>query len=268
MSEMDKDKQIRKYPFLPMPIIDTPFQRIGIDIVGPMIRTRKRNMYLLTIVDYATRYPEAIPLSNIRAETVVDALIQVFTRIGLPREIVHDQGTNFRSKVMKSICSRLHITQIATSARHQQTNGMTERFHGTLKNMMRSLTEDQMKHWDEYIPSFLFAYREVPCATTGYAPFELLYGRKIRGPLSILKDMWVSSDSDPNDVVTHLLSMCKRIPKLLQDANENTRKSQKKMKKNYDKNATPGNLRQVKGYWYFFQRGLQSLTTSGRDRML
>lgn len=196
-------------------------------------------MYLLTIVDYATRYPEAIPLSNIRAETVVDALIQVFARIGLPREIVHDQGTNFMSKVMKSICSRLHITQIATSARHQQTNGMTERFHGTLKNMMRSLTEDQMKHWDEYIPSFLFAYREVPCATTGYAPFELLYGRKIRGPLSILKDMWVSSDSDPNDVVTHLLSMRKRIPKLLQDANENTRKSQKKMKKNYDKNATP-----------------------------
>ncbi|PIK35780.1 hypothetical protein BSL78_27400 [Apostichopus japonicus] len=112
-----------------------------------MIRTRKRNMYLLTIVDYAARYPEAIPLSNIRAETVVDALIQVFARIGLPREIVHDQGTNFMSKVMKSICSRLHITQIATSARHQQTNGMTERFHGTLKNMMRSLTEDQMKHW-------------------------------------------------------------------------------------------------------------------------
>ena len=97
-----------------MPVIDAPFKRIGIDIVGPLIRTRSKKLYLLTVVDHGTRYPEAIPLSNIRAETVVDALIGIFARIGLPHEIVHDQGTNFVSRVMKSMCNKLKIAQILT----------------------------------------------------------------------------------------------------------------------------------------------------------
>ncbi|XP_072030803.1 uncharacterized protein [Amphiura filiformis] len=234
---LDKGKQTRKAPLLPMPVIDVPFKRIGIDIVGPFERSRKRNMYLLTICDYTTRYPEAVPLTNIRAETVVDALVTVFARVGIPHEIVHDQGTNFMSKVMVSLCTKLCITQLKASVRHQQTNGMTERFHGTLKNMLRSLTTEQQKYWDEYIPYFLFAYREVPCQTTGYSPFELLYGRPIRGPLSILKQNWISPNLEENEVVSDLLEMRKRINNLIYEANENTRTNQRQMKLKKDKNA-------------------------------
>ena len=162
-----------KAPLIPMPIISTPFERVGIDIVGPMNRSRKGNRYLLTICDYATRYPEAIPLSNIRTSTVANALLTVFARVGLPEEIVHDQGTDIMSTVMQTICKKLQITQLKATAYHQQTNGVTERFHATLKNMMRNT-------WDELIPHFLFAYREVPSQSTGFAPFELLYGRQVR----------------------------------------------------------------------------------------
>ena len=85
---IDKTKSPRKHPLCPLPVIQTPFKRIGIDIVGPFPRSLKRNKYLLTICDYATRYPEAIPLPNIRADTVSNALIQVFTRVarGCPRK--------------------------------------------------------------------------------------------------------------------------------------------------------------------------------------
>ncbi|KAJ8050862.1 hypothetical protein HOLleu_04221 [Holothuria leucospilota] len=166
--KMDKSGKKRKYPLLPMRIIGVLFKRIGIDIVGPLIRSRKKKMHLPTICDFPTTYPEAIPLANIRTNTVVDALIHVFARIVLPQEMLHDQRTNFMSKVMKLFCQKLGISQSATSARHQQTNVFTERFHGTLKNMLRSLSDEQMKHWDEYIPYFLFSYREVPCQTTGY----------------------------------------------------------------------------------------------------
>ena len=234
---MDKSKQARKYPLLPMPVIDVPFKRIGIDIVGPLPRSRKRNAYLMTICDYATRYPEAIPLSNMRSDTVVNALMQVFARIGLPQEIVHDQGTNFMSKVMRGICDNLGITQIATTARHQQTNGLTERFHGTLKNMLRSLTDVQMKCWDDYIPYFLFSYREVPCQTTGYSPFELLYGRQVRGPLSVLKQAWLDTEEEPQDVLSHIVQMRERMDDFLANANSNTEKCQVKYKKHYDRNA-------------------------------
>ena len=103
--------------------------------------------------------------------------------------------------------------------------------------MIRSLSDEQMKRWDEYIPYFLFSYREVPCKTTGYSPFELLYGRQIRGPLSILKESWVSMETPSNDVVNQLLHMRKRVSELLKNANENTEQSQKKMKMHYDKNS-------------------------------
>ena len=104
---MDKSKMQRRAPLIPMPIIDTPFKRIGINIVGPMKRSRQRYKYLLTICDYATRYPEAIPITNLRTETVANALITVFSRVGIPEEIVHDQGSQFMSDIMAKICQKL-----------------------------------------------------------------------------------------------------------------------------------------------------------------
>ena len=234
---MNKGHEKMKAPLIPMPIISTPFERVGIDIVGPMNRSRKGNRYLLTICDYATRYPEAIPLSNIRTSTVANALLTVFARVGLPEEIVHDQGTNFMSAVMQTICTKLQITQLKATAYHQQTNGITERFHATLKNMMRSLTPEDRNTWDEFIPHFLFAYREVPSQVTGFAPFELLYGRQVRGPLSVIKSNWVDRDHEETDVVTHLLQMRKRIDSFMQQANSTLADNQEKMKAHYDKGA-------------------------------
>ena len=235
---MDKSKMQRRAPLIPMPIIDTPFKRIGIDIVGPMKRSRQRYKYLLTICDYATRYPEAIPITNLRTETVANALITVFSMVGIPEEIVHDQGSQFMSDIMAKICQKLQITQIHATAYHQQTNGMTERFHDTLKNMMRSLSNQEMKVWDEFIPHFLFAYREVPSQATGYSPFELLYGRHVRGPLDVIKENWVDTRNDePKDVVTYLLDMRTRMTKWMQDANQNLSENQAKMKTFYDKKA-------------------------------
>ncbi|PIK58065.1 hypothetical protein BSL78_05044 [Apostichopus japonicus] len=227
-----------KHPLLPMPVIDTPFKRIGIDIVGPLPRTRKKSKYSLIICDYATRFPEAIPLSNVRSDTVVNALIKVFARIGLPEHIIHDQGTNFMSAVMKDMCDKLHIKQINTSAYYPQTNGLTERFHGTLKNMLRSLTPSQMKDWDVYIPHFLFAYREVPSVATGYSPFQLLYGRQVRGPLSVVKGAWISDDGDQTDIPSYLLQMRERLSEWMAEANETQVRYQAEMKGYYDRNAS------------------------------
>lgn len=234
---LEKSKVSRKAPLIPMPIIDTPFKRVGIDIVGPFNRSRKGNKYLLTICDYATRYPEAIPISNMRVDTVTNALLTVFARVGLPEEIVHDQGANFMSQVMASICKKLQITQLKSAIYHQQTNGVTERFHGTLKNAMRSLSEQERKSWDEYIPHFLFAYRDVPCQTTGFSPFQLLYGRQVRGPLSVIKQNWDTDVPEQKDIVTHLTDMRKRITGLMKEANKNLENNQKKMKHHYDKDA-------------------------------
>lgn len=77
-----------------MPIMTEPFQRIAVDIVGPLQPVTDRgNRYILTIIDYATRYPEAIALQGIEAERVTEALVDVFSRVGVPGEMLTDQGT-------------------------------------------------------------------------------------------------------------------------------------------------------------------------------
>ena len=84
-------------------------------------------------VDYATRYPEAIPLRNIISKTIADALVQYFCRVGIPEEIVSDQASNFVGNLMAQLYNQLGISRIKTSAYHPEANGLVERFNGTLK---------------------------------------------------------------------------------------------------------------------------------------
>ncbi|XP_077528073.1 uncharacterized protein LOC144139654 [Haemaphysalis longicornis] len=75
-----------------MPVIETPFQRVAIDIVGPLSPTTENgNRYVLTMVDFATRYPDAVALPSIDTERIAEALLEMFARVGFPREIVSDR---------------------------------------------------------------------------------------------------------------------------------------------------------------------------------
>ena len=93
--------RVRRANLIPVPPITEPFQRIAIDIVGPLNRTKRGNRYILTVIDYGTKFPEAIPLKYIDSENVAEALVGIFARVGVPKEIISDQGTNFTSSVMK-----------------------------------------------------------------------------------------------------------------------------------------------------------------------
>ena len=77
-----------------MPRIDVPFRRVATDLIGPLKPvTYNKNRYILTLVDYATRYPEAVPLASIDTETVAEALVSIFSRVGIPNEVLTDMGT-------------------------------------------------------------------------------------------------------------------------------------------------------------------------------
>ena len=73
---------------MPLAVIREPFSRIAMDIVGPLPRSRSGNRYVLVVCNYATLYPEAIPLRNMEAETIAEELVTLFSRFGVPQEIV------------------------------------------------------------------------------------------------------------------------------------------------------------------------------------
>ena len=82
-----------------MPLIDTPFKRVAVDIVGPIeLRSDKKSRYILTMIDYATRYPEAVALPSIETERVAEALVEMFSRVGIPDEMLTDAEVNLLLK--------------------------------------------------------------------------------------------------------------------------------------------------------------------------
>ena len=82
-------------------------------------------------------------------------------------------------------------------------NGLVEKFNGTLKQMLKRLCSEQPKQWHRYINALLFAYREVPQESSGFSPFELLYGRTVRGPMHILRKLWTSEDANAEVMNTY-----------------------------------------------------------------
>ena len=94
--ECQKTARVRKYraPMIPLPIMDQPFQRIAMDMVGPLPRSKSGHKYILTLCDYGSRYPEAIPFKSTDSKHVAEALIPFFSHIGLPQEILTHCGTN------------------------------------------------------------------------------------------------------------------------------------------------------------------------------
>ena len=154
------NQTIPKAPLQPIPAVQEPFSRIIVDCVGPLPKPRSGNQYLLAIMCASIRFPEAIPLRNIKTKTIVKALTKFFTLVGLPSSIQSDKGSNFMSGVFQQVMYELSITQHKSSAYHPQSQGALERWHQTLKTMMKIYCFGTEKDWDEGIHLLLFAARE------------------------------------------------------------------------------------------------------------
>jgi len=227
-------------PLGKMPIIDTPFDRVAVDLIGPIAPASERgNRYILTMVDYATRYPEAAALKDITAETVAEALVNMFSRVGVPKELLSDQGGQFMSGVMKEVSRLLSLQQRVTTPYHPMCNGLVERFNGTLKTMLKRMCSERPKDWDRYIGPILFAYREVRQESLGFSPFELLYGRDVRGPMRILRELWTREVVDPEvrSTYQYVLDLKDRLEETCQLAHEELRKAQLKQHKYFNNKA-------------------------------
>ena len=236
--QLTSKQKTSPFPLQPLPIIEVPFARIGMDIVGPLERTQSGHRYILVVCDYATRYPEAFPLRKVTATTISQAILQLFSRVGIPQEVLTDQGTAFLSKKLKQVYSLLGIKGIRTTPYHPQTDGLVERYNQTLKGMLRKYVAANGKDWDRWLPYLMFAYREVPQASSGFSPFELLYGRPVRGPLDLLKEAWEGPKAPhTNSILSHVLQMREKMEEMTELVRSNLEKVQHRQKVWYDKKA-------------------------------
>ena len=232
--------RVTKVPLGKLPLIDTPFKRVAVDIVGPIERrSERKSRYILTMIDYATRYPEAVPLPGIETERVAEALVEMFSWVGNPDEMLTDCGSQFSAEVMKEVSRLLSLKQITTTPYHPICNGLIERFHMSLKQMLCRMYAERPKDWDKYLPALLFAIREVPQESLGFSPFELLYGRNVKGPMAILHKLWSGEAPDEQVLSTcqYVIELRDRLEQTCKLAHENLKKVQIKQKAYFDRRA-------------------------------
>jgi hypothetical protein len=231
------NQNIKPAPLIPIPVFGNPFESIIIDCVGPLPKTQTGYSYLLTLMDEATRFPEAIPLRKINAQSVVAALLKFFTRMGLPRVIRSDQGSNFLSGIFQEVLHTLGVSHKTSSAYHPQSQGALERFHQTFKTMLRGYCYDHEKDWDKGIDFLLFAIREVPNESLGFSPFELIFGHEVRGPLHLFKEQLLGETIGDLHMLKYVSVFKTRLNEACQFAKDHLLKAQQKMKTWFDKKA-------------------------------
>lgn len=224
-----------KAPLVQVPIIGEPFRRLVVDIVGPLPPTAAGNKYLLTLLCPATKFPEAVVLPELSSTAVVNALLSVFSRVGFPSEIQCDQGSVFTSALTTTFLQKCGIAIHHSSVYHPQSNSV-EKFHSVMKRILRALCYEKKADWDTAVPAMLFALRSVSHEATGFTPAELVYGRALRSPLTLLKDKWEDKFVDKT-VVEYVLTLLKRLRESQELVELNMKQAQQRAKTYYDRNA-------------------------------
>ncbi|GBM03342.1 hypothetical protein AVEN_256889-1 [Araneus ventricosus] len=141
-----------------VPIIQEVFAKINVDAVGPLPITASGKKYLITAMCLASQYPDAVAVSDITSMSVVDALLQIFSCMGFPKEIQHDQGTSFMNELMTEFFERFGVRVAHSSTYHPQSNPV-ERFHYTLGRILRVLYSEEGPDWEKHVHAALFALR-------------------------------------------------------------------------------------------------------------
>lgn len=160
---------------------EEPWKRIHADFAGPFLG----HMWLI-IVDAHSKWPEVVKMSNITSSSTIKCLRSIFARFGLPEQLVTDNGPQWTSEEFSTFCKNNNVRHICTAPYHPASNGLAERGVQTFKKAMLAYKFDK-NSLDHSIQQWLLAYRTAPHATTGKAPCELMFGRKLRTRLSLIK---------------------------------------------------------------------------------
>lgn len=181
------NKLVRIKTKQPMVLTDTPsdaFDKVCLDIVGPLPISPNGNRHILTMQCNLTKYCLAIPVPDIRATTIADAFAREFIFVfGCPRAILSDRGTSFVNRLLGKLAKLLKINQLTTSGYRPQTKGSLERSHQVLADYLKHYLKDE-SDWDTFLPFAMLSYNTTVHEGTKFSPFHLVFGKDARLPSS------------------------------------------------------------------------------------
>ena len=223
-----------KAPLTPLPIPSHPFSRLHIDILGPLTPSTGKHIYILLVV-CATGWCECFPLKSQESSVIAQVLYsEIICRYGSPDVIVSDRGRNFMSRLVSALCELFQIKRHFTSSFHAQSNSVVERVNSTLAQAIRSYCNVEQTNWHKQLPAIMMAFRNAQSATTGFTPFELVFGRQMRTPINTALIPRESLTKTAQEHMQELVDSLKLTNILVKS---NRLAAQQKQKKYYDLTA-------------------------------
>ena len=239
---LNKPKTRTKEEMVITPTPQKPFDVVIIDTVGPLQVTDEKNIYVLTMICDLSKYLISVPMKTKTATEIAKSIFEKCILVyGPMKEIRTDLGTEYKNNITCELFKLMNIQHKTSTPYHHQTVGTVERCHRTFNEYLRSYLVNEFDKWDIYLHYFTFCYNITTHGSNNnkYSPYELVFGRKVNLPNSLL-----NGNIEP---LYNVENYVKTMKYMLQTAHEKTRKIIEFMKKQnklqYDRNINPVNIK-------------------------
>ena len=193
-----RTKNFQRIPLQPTQV-SAVFQKMGVDLCGPMPITARGNKYIANFVDMFSKFVISVPLSDSKASTFINALMkEVVYKYGEPTELLSDNASNFTAESLKQLCDDLRIHKVYVTPHHSTSNGATERTFRTWRQRIATLSEAKGTDWDLLLPAVQYVYNTSVHSSTEFTPFYLMFGRESKLPVEELFYPWRTINGEPN----------------------------------------------------------------------
>lgn len=201
-----------------------PMERFYIDFVGPLVRSKSGNKYILTCLDGFTKFTWLVPVRDATGEITVRELTKIFQSFGLPTFLVSDNGKHFKNNVVANFCFSFGITHEFTAPYHPQGN-LAERINKNLRSALIAFHHNSQNCWDQSLPWLQLAFNSAKHESLSHTPFEMIFTFKPADPLTL---MWKI-----NDLISH---KTQDVVKVWKEAKRQILKARKKNSVRYNQN--------------------------------
>ena len=219
------------------------FQDLSLDIMGPSLPvTKRKNRYVMCVICNLTKFVHIIALQNLRADTIAQKLLEMFSFTGLPDILRMDNMGGFRAELIEALKEKLGIESRYGSPFYHRAQGTVERLNATVESVLRKCLMEEGSQWDQILPYINFALRECVHSSVGVSAAEMVFGYKFRGLLDVMRQSWISDDPITKykkiSTVQYIEQLRQRINKALTVAKANNVSAQARSKTQYDRHSS------------------------------
>eukprot|EP00253_Pinus_taeda_P027733 PITA_27733 len=156
-----------------------PFEKWGMDFLGPINPPSKQRSYIIVCTEYLTKWAETKEIKEEIEEKVAEFLREnIFYKFGYPRELVTDQGSQFTSNLIEDLLAHHKIKHRTSTPYHPQANGQVEVTNRALEYIFTKVVSSSKKDWADRLVEATWAYNTTWKTTIGFKPYQLVYEKK------------------------------------------------------------------------------------------